>query len=112
MTIDPEILQTIVKMPEPLKKEILHYAEYLLEKHAKTESSQAEVEQLHGYGSWAGQIVMSDENTSNTCLEYEPEITKEEKPKKRRSGILKGTFVLPLPDDFDEALEDFKEYME
>jgi hypothetical protein len=31
---------------------------------------------------------------------------------KRRSGILKGTFVLPLPDDFDEPLEDFKEYME
>lgn len=32
--------------------------------------------------------------------------------KKRRSGILKGTFVLPLPDDFDEPLEDFKEYVE
>jgi hypothetical protein len=32
-------------------------------------------------------------------------------PKKRRSGILKGIFVLPLPDDFDEPLEDFKEYM-
>ncbi|MBD2445982.1 DUF2281 domain-containing protein [Nostoc sp. FACHB-152] len=32
--------------------------------------------------------------------------------KKRRSGILKGTFVLPLPDDFDEPLEAFKEYME
>lgn len=32
--------------------------------------------------------------------------------KKRRAGILKGTFVLPLPDDFDEPLEDFKEYME
>ncbi|MCU7243166.1 MAG: DUF2281 domain-containing protein [Microcystis aeruginosa WS75] len=25
--------------------------------------------------------------------------------------MLKGTFVLPLPDDFDEPLEDFKEYM-
>ncbi|MDJ0661468.1 MAG: DUF2281 domain-containing protein [Crocosphaera sp.] len=37
----------------------------------------------------------------------------EEQPvKKRRSGILKGTFVLPLPDDFDEPIEDFKEYME
>ena len=24
--------------------------------------------------------------------------------------ILKGTFVLPLPDDFDEPLEDFQEY--
>jgi hypothetical protein len=32
--------------------------------------------------------------------------------KKRRSGILQGTFVLPLTDDFDEPLEDFKEYME
>ncbi|MBE9209673.1 DUF2281 domain-containing protein [Nostoc sp. LEGE 06077] len=32
--------------------------------------------------------------------------------KKRRSGILKGTFILPLPDDFDEPLPDFQEYME
>ncbi|AFZ43687.1 hypothetical protein PCC7418_1498 [Halothece sp. PCC 7418] len=32
--------------------------------------------------------------------------------KKRRSGILKGTFVLPLPKDFDEPLEDFQDYME
>ncbi len=31
--------------------------------------------------------------------------------KKRRSGILQGTFVLPLPDDFDQPLEDFEEYM-
>ncbi|MEH2267652.1 MAG: hypothetical protein V7K68_04345 [Nostoc sp.] len=26
--------------------------------------------------------------------------------------MLKGTFVLPLPNDFDEPLEVFKEYME
>ncbi|WP_293131623.1 hypothetical protein [Okeania sp. SIO3I5] len=26
--------------------------------------------------------------------------------------MLKGTFVLPLLDDFDEPLADFKEYME
>ncbi len=31
--------------------------------------------------------------------------------KNRRSGILEGTFVLPLPDDFDKPLEDFQEYM-
>jgi hypothetical protein len=30
--------------------------------------------------------------------------------KKRQAGFLKGTFV-PLPDDFDEPLEDFQEYM-
>ena len=31
--------------------------------------------------------------------------------KKRRAGFLKGTFTLPLPDDFNEPLEDFQEYM-
>lgn len=36
----------------------------------------------------------------------------QEIPKKRRlAGSMKGTFVLPLPDDFDEPLEDFEEYM-
>jgi hypothetical protein len=32
--------------------------------------------------------------------------------KKRQAGFLKGTFVLPLPDDFDDSLEDLREYME
>ncbi len=44
---------------------------------------------------------------------YSKDVSPEQAPvKKRRSGILKGTFVLPLPDDFDESLADFKEYME
>ncbi|MFN8906734.1 MAG: DUF2281 domain-containing protein [Pseudanabaena sp.] len=74
--LDTEILQTIAQMPESLKREILHYAKYLIVNHAQ-------------------------------------EITQNAPPdKKRRVGILKGTFVLPLPDDFDEPLEDFKEYME
>jgi hypothetical protein len=30
---------------------------------------------------------------------------------KRQASFLKGTFVLPLPDDFNEPLEDFQEYM-
>jgi hypothetical protein len=75
-TLDTEILQTIAQMPESLKREILHYAKYLIVNHSK-------------------------------------EITQDAPPtKKCRVGILKGTFVLPLPDDFDEPLEDFKEYME
>jgi Protein of unknown function (DUF2281) len=28
--------------------------------------------------------------------------------KKRQAGFLKGTFALPLPDDFNEPLEDFQ----
>ncbi|MGK7924440.1 MAG: DUF2281 domain-containing protein [Spirulina sp.] len=27
------------------------------------------------------------------------------------AGSMKGTFVLPLPEDFDEPLDDFEEYM-
>jgi len=76
MTVDAEIFQTLEKMPEPLKTELLHYAHYLIENYSKNAS------QLQ------------------SCQ------------KKRRVGILKNTFILPLPDDFNEPLEDFKEYME
>ncbi len=31
---------------------------------------------------------------------------------KRQAGFLKGTFALPLPEDFNEPLADFQEYME
>jgi Protein of unknown function (DUF2281) len=32
--------------------------------------------------------------------------------KKRQAGFLKGTFSLPLPEDFNEPLEDFQQYVE
>ena len=51
------------------------------------------------------------DNYARTVDETHP-VQDQDQPKKRRSGILKGTFVLPLSDDFDEPLEDFKEYME
>ncbi|NET02612.1 MAG: DUF2281 domain-containing protein [Sphaerospermopsis sp. SIO1G2] len=76
MNIDTEIWQTVVKMPDSIKQEVLHYAKYLMENYSKDVSSNQQTE------------------------------------KKRRSGILKGTFALPLADDFDEPLEDFQEYME
>ncbi len=72
--MESEILMTVSQLPDALKQEVLHYAEFLAEKHKKT---------------------LNSEN---------PE-------KKRRAGILKGTFVLPLPDDFDEPLEELKDYM-
>lgn len=71
--IQPIILEKLEELPESLQTEVLHYIEFLSEKYAKTKSSQQQVEQLHGYGSWSGQIVMSE--------------------------------------DFDEPLEDLKEYM-
>jgi hypothetical protein len=44
--------------------------------------------------------------------ETEQSIKSENSPKKYRfAGSMKGTFVLPLPEDFDESLDDFEEYM-
>lgn len=73
--IETTILENLEKLPESLKQEALHYIEFLLDKHNKTQPEKA-------------------------------------LKKKRQSGALKGTFVLPLPDDFDEPLADLKEYME
>jgi hypothetical protein len=39
----------------------------------------------------------------------EPEIISK---KPRFAGSMKGTFVLPLPEDFDEPLEELEEYMQ
>lgn len=47
-------------------------------------------------------------------IENYSKVNAEEKtPQKKRrlAGSMKGTFVLPLPDNFDEPLEDFKDYM-
>ncbi len=62
------------------------------------ESLQTEV--LHYIDFLIERYVKTNDDTIEPCAE------------KHRSGILKGTFVLPLPDEFDEPLEDFKEYME
>lgn len=75
MTIETQIAQALEHMPDNLKHELLHYAQYLIANYAKGNSAQ------------------------------------ESQTHKRRSGILRGTFVLPLPGDFDEPLEDFQEYM-
>ena len=47
-------------------------------------------------------------------IEKQAKNSTQEKPTKKRrvAGTMKGMFVLPLPDDFDEPLEDLKEYME
>jgi Protein of unknown function (DUF2281) len=52
--------------------------------------------------------------TEFLASQYAEEKSNEEEkmPQKRRlAGSMKGTFVLPLPDNFDEPLEEFEEYM-
>jgi hypothetical protein len=47
-------------------------------------------------------------------IEKQAKNSTQEKPRKRRrvAGTMKGMFVLPLPDDFDEPLEDMKKYVD
>ena len=74
--LETTILETLVKLPDSLKQEVLHYVEFLAAKYANNE------------------------------------VAINPPQKKRQAGMMKGTFVLPLADDFDAPLEDFQEYME
>ena len=65
--VQPTILEKLEGLPESLQTEVLHYIEFLLEKHVKDkhtsqqELTKEEAEKRHGYGSMAGQIIMSDD---------------------------------------------------
>lgn len=69
MTEEKAILSQIEQLPEQLKQEVLHYAEFLQKKH----------DAQNGKG------------------------------KSRKAGSAKGKYT--LAPDFDQPLEDFKEYM-
>lgn len=53
--------KVVINLPESLKTELLHSAEYLQEKYPNHQPSQEKMETVRVYGSWAGQIIMSDD---------------------------------------------------
>jgi adenylosuccinate lyase len=68
------ILEKLEVLPESMQAEVLHYIEFLLEKHQKNKVnsldkiredlkslSAEEAEKRYGYGSMAGQIIMSED---------------------------------------------------
>ena len=75
ISVDEEVLKVFANMPDALKIEVLHYAEYLLGKNVERQDS-------------------------NILIDTEINSTE----RKSLAGFMKGTFVLPLPDDFDEPL--------
>jgi hypothetical protein len=75
MNTNTVILQKIEMMPEHLKQEVLQYVEQLIEKYSQTTSL--------------------DKAIPNH--------------KRRLFGSMKGTFVLPLPDNFNDELDDFQD---
>jgi hypothetical protein len=60
MNIELDLWKVVISLPESLKRELLHYAEYLREKYPNNQQSIETMETAHGNGSWSGQIIMSD----------------------------------------------------
>jgi Protein of unknown function (DUF2281) len=83
--MEQAILEQLQQLPEAAQAEALRYIEGLVAQHTAAASMQ---------------------NVATRSDSTQPI------PKKRQAGMMKGTFVLPLPEDFNAPLEDFQEYME
>lgn len=55
------LLETISKLPEHLHKEVLDFAEFLYYRELQSRGNSRQLPVRHGYGSWNGKIVMSDD---------------------------------------------------
>lgn len=87
ISLDEELLKVFTSMSDSLKVEVLHYAEYLL-----TKQSESNLES----------------NSESPTQTVTPDAEVPQK-KKRQAGTLKGKIW--MSDDFDEPLEEMKEYM-
>ncbi len=54
------IVETLNQLPESLQEEVLHYAEFLADRHQKSASSVA-IKRRGGLGAWKGKIQMSED---------------------------------------------------
>jgi Protein of unknown function (DUF2281) len=59
--MSPELLHTLEKLPEPLQKEVLHYAEFLADKYGQDSAKNILPTQRRQAGTMKGMIVMSDD---------------------------------------------------
>lgn len=81
ISLDEELLKVFVSMSDSLKIEVLHYAEYLLNKEIGKQSD----------------FPVAIENNDTPKKKY------------RKAGTMAGMII--MADDFDEPLEELQEYM-
>ena len=72
--IETTILENLQKLPEPLKRDVLHYIEALVEQYTTSTAKESQPNRQRAFGIWKGAVRMAD--------------------------------------DFDQPLEDLKDYME
>ena len=63
--VQPALLEKLQDLSEDLQSEVLQYVELLLQakqiSHSIQSAERLELNPQHGYGSWEGQIIMSDD---------------------------------------------------
>jgi len=56
-------------------------------------------------------VFLYTEFLASQYVKVKTEETEEKTKKRNLAGSMKGTFVLPLPDNFNDPLEEFEDYM-
>lgn len=108
MTVDAELLETLTQMPESLQQEVLHYAKYLNEKYAHDQIAKLP-KKRRLTGSMKGTFKLPLPEEFDTPMELLDADQKAALEKKYGYGSLAGK--IKMSDDFDEPLEDLKDYM-
>ena len=109
MNIDIAFQKMLTQMPEELKKEVLHYAIYLLSQYSDNKSFETISPQQQRSRDLQATILLPLPEEVNSSLKSLNTDTKAAYEKKYGYGSLTGKIV--VPEDFDEPLEDFKDYM-
>lgn len=91
-------------LPDNLQQQVLDYIEFLLSRESKSRKSKKSAKQVSGEATPA-----SDSDPDKQLEHFKQPTSTPKKPLKAGFGGAKGMFV--MADDFDEPLEDFKDYM-
>ena len=91
-------------LPEHLQQQVLDYIEFLLSREGR--DKQAETSTTSDNSNISKEPHLPNNKKPLNTLKNSPSAAK----KPLKAGFLKGSFVMAA--DFDEPLEDFKEYMQ
>jgi hypothetical protein len=109
--IQPIILEKLEALPEALQTEVLHYIEFLSERYANVEPEgiKDKTEKRRLFGSMQGTFKLPLPEDFDAPIELLDAEQKAALEKKYGYGSLAGKIA--ISDDFDEPLEDLKDYM-
>lgn len=107
MTIESAILKNVEKLPESVKQAVLLYTEFLASQY--TEETETSPKKRRLAGSMKGMFALPLPDDFDEPLDLISTASQEVSEKNYGYGSLSGKII--MADDFDEPLEDLKEYM-